>query len=90
MAIKDMVQIDVKSSYLQAKTSCSSLVTNRKAVEQANESFRIVNEKYENKQATSTEVIDAESMLTAAKNNYVNALYTYYLALENLKRAVGK
>ncbi|MBM4388711.1 MAG: TolC family protein, partial [Deltaproteobacteria bacterium] len=86
----DAVSLDVKNGYFQVKTALTSLETNRKSVEQAQETFRIANEKYANKQATSMEVLDAESSLTTAKSNYFNALYSYYLALENLNRAVGK
>ncbi len=89
MAIRDMVTLEVKRAYLDARLALTTLETARRAVTQAEESHRIATKKYEQRVATSLEVLDAESALTSARNSYYDALYSYYLALENLKRATG-
>lgn len=89
-ALKDMVTLDVKRAYSQARLARFSLETARKAIVQAEESYRITTRKYEQRVATSLEVLDAESALTASKNSYYDALYSYYLAISNLKRAMGE
>lgn len=87
--ISQMVALEVKQAYLQAQLAWTSLETARKAVALAEESYRIATKKYEQRLATSMEVLDAESALTASRNAYYEALYSYYLALENLRRATG-
>ena len=88
--ISDLVTLDVKKAYLNAQLAYGNIETARTAIRQAKESFRIVSKKYEQRLATSLEVMDAESALTQAKNSYYDALYSYYLALENLERAMGE
>lgn len=89
-AIRDMVTLDVKRAYLQARLALTTIETAHKAVVQAEESLRIATRKYEQRVATSMEVLDAESALTSARNAYHDALYSYFLARENLKRATGE
>lgn len=89
-AVRDLVSLDVQRAYVQARLALTTLETARKAVVQAEESHRIATKKYEQRLATSMEVLDAESALTGARNSYHDALYSYYLALENLKRATGE
>lgn len=89
-AIKDMVSIDVKSAYMKAILARKTLETSKLAVTQCEESLRIINKKYEQRTATSLEVINAESALTSAKNAYHDALYSCCISIANLKRAMGE
>lgn len=90
LAMTDGITLDVKNAYFKAKNSYDALSSNKKSIELAEEVYRISVKKYENAQITATEVLDAENMLTTAKINYTNALYTYYLSIENLKRAIDE
>ena len=56
---------------------------------QATESLRIQQEKFRNGRATSQEVLISTSLLTNTRAAYVNAVYTYNVALRNLHRARG-
>jgi outer membrane protein TolC len=58
-------------------------------VEQAKENLRITEERYREQVATSTEVIDARTLLTRTQNNYYNALNGYNLSKAALYRAIG-
>jgi outer membrane protein TolC len=60
-----------------------------KAIQQAEENFRISLERYGAKITTSTEVVDAEALLTQARTNYFNAIYDYQLASFALRKATG-
>jgi outer membrane protein TolC len=40
--------------------------------------------------ATTTDVLDAQTLLTQAQNNYYNALNDYHIAKAKLERAIGK
>ena len=61
----------------------------KKAIEQAEENFRINEERYKERVATSTDVIDAQTLLTRAKSDYYNALSNYNIALAELERSMG-
>ncbi|HRS96639.1 MAG TPA: TolC family protein, partial [Smithella sp.] len=58
-------------------------------IEQAEENFRIATERYKESIATSTEVLDAQTLLTRAKSDYINALGDYHIHLTRLQRAMG-
>ncbi len=89
-AMSDGVVLDIKNAYYKARNSFEAIASNKKSIELAEEVYRISVKKYENAQITATEVLDAETMLTTARINYTNSLYTYYLNLEYLKRAINK
>ena len=89
-SIKDSIRLDVKGAYLKIKTAEENIKTTKIGLKQAKENYRITNMQYQQKITTSTEVLDARVYLTQAEINYYNALYGYYIALANLKRAVGE
>lgn len=61
-----------------------------KVIEQAEESFRISEGRATRERvARSTEVLDAQTLLTKAKSEYANALADYNIAYARLQRAVG-
>ena len=88
--MRDAVALDVKKSWLDLKTSLSSIATWRKGIESSEENVRVVTKKYEAATATSVEVLDAQSSLTQSQSHYHVALAAYYTALANLRRAMGE
>ena len=88
--LEDEVDLQVKKAYLYLKESEINIKTNKTAVNQAEENFRITQERYREQLTTNTEVLDAQSLLTRARNNYNNALATYNVAWARLMRAIGQ
>ncbi len=88
-SIKDSIKLETKSAYLKLKTAQENIKTTKIGLKQAKENYRITNMQYKQKLTTSTEVLDARVYLTQAEINYYNALYGYYIALAELRRAVG-
>ncbi len=88
-AIRDQVQLEVKQAYLNAKEAEQNILTVRQAVEQARESFRISEERYKGQVATSTDVLDAQTLLTRTMSTYYNALYDFKIFKAALFRAMG-
>ena len=82
--------MDVYQSYLRVISEFDKVDLNRKIVEQANESYRIIKEKYNEQLATSTDLIDAEVSLLDAKTKLTNAMVDFQLAKEKLEKAVGR
>ena len=60
-----------------------------KAIDQAEENVRVVQDQYEKGQGTNTEVLDAETLRTLSHSNCFNAVYDAVLAVFRLRRAVG-
>jgi outer membrane protein TolC len=87
--VKDQITLEVKNAYLFLREMENQIVVTRKAVEQAEENFRINEESYKERVATSTDVLDAQTLLTKAKSDYTTALGDYHISYARLERAMG-
>jgi outer membrane protein TolC len=86
---RDQVALEVKNAYLVMRESEKQVMVSKKAIEQAQENFRINEERYREQVATSTDVLDAQTLLTGAKSDYANALSEYNISHVRLERAMG-
>ena len=87
--LNDKVTLEIKNAYLVLQETESQIVVWQKVIEQAQENFRISEERYKERIATSTEVLDAQTLLTKAKSEYANALGDYNINYAKLQRAIG-
>jgi outer membrane protein len=87
--ITDGVRLDVKQASLSVIESEKNIQLAETAVSQAEENFRINEERYKGQVATSTDVLDALTLLTQARTNYYSALSDYNVAKARLARATG-
>jgi outer membrane protein len=87
--LNDKVTLEIKNAYLILQETESQIVVWQKVIEQAQENFRISEERYKERIATSTEVLDAQTLLTKAKSEYANALGDYNINYAKLQRAIG-
>ncbi|MGD2099301.1 MAG: TolC family protein [Desulfobacterales bacterium] len=88
--ILDNIELEVKSAYLRTRESEKNIITVEKAIEQAKENFRINQERFKEQVATTTDVLDAQTLLSDTLTNYFNALYNYKIAKATLYRAMGQ
>ncbi|MDY6856973.1 MAG: TolC family protein [Thermodesulfobacteriota bacterium] len=88
--LKDTIRFQVKEAILDLEEAKKNIPTTKKAVLQAEENLRVSNERYENQLTTTTEVLDAQTLLTQARLNYYHSLYDYSLAEARLQRAMGE
>lgn len=86
----DQLLLDVKKAYLKIKEAETNITTAAKAIEQAEENYRINQERYREQVATATDVLTAQTLLTRSKTNYFSALYDFYLSRAALERAMGR
>jgi outer membrane protein len=89
LAVKDQIDLEVKAAYLQLITAERNIFVAKKAVEQGQENFRMNQERYKEQVGTSTEVLDAETLLRRAEADYYNSLRNYNVAKAALRYAVG-
>ena len=87
--IKDNIQLEVKGTYLSLREAEKNIQVAKKAVVQAEENFRMNEERYKQQVATSTDVLNALTLLTQARTNYFNALSEHNIAWARLERAMG-
>ena len=87
--VLDSVQLEVQESYITLKELEKNIEVARKAIEQAEENFRISEVRFREQVATTLELFDAQTLLTQAKVNYYRALYGYQIALAKLQKAMG-
>jgi outer membrane protein len=86
---RDQITLEVKNAYLLMRESEKQVMVAQKTIEQAQENFRINQERYREKVATSTDVLDAQTLLTRAKSDHANALSEYHISHARLERAMG-
>jgi outer membrane protein len=87
--LNDQITLEIKNAYLILQETESQIIVWQKVIEQAEENFRISEERYKERVATSTEVLDAQTLLTKAKAEYANALGDYNVNYAKLQRAMG-
>ncbi len=85
----DAIVLQVKSGVLGIAEARERISVAKKAVAQAKEHLRLINNKYRQNMASSTDVVDAETALSQAQGNYYSAIYDCHTALARLLGAVG-
>ncbi len=88
--IKENIELEVYKDYLTTLSEFEKVSVSNKAVEQAEENYRITKDKYNQQLATSTDLIDAEVALLNAQTNLTNALVDLELAKTKLEKSVGR
>jgi outer membrane protein TolC len=85
----DIITLQVREAYLDIKEKLINIQVTEKAIEHAEEDYRINESRYKAQISTSTDVLDAQTRLTEAKINYYSELYNYRIALMRLDWATG-
>ena len=89
-SIEDGIRLELKNAILNLQETEKRIPRAKKAVEQGEENLRVSSERYKAQVTTSTEVLDAQTLLTQARVNYYSALYDHHLAKAALLRAMGE
>ena len=87
--VMDSINLAVRKAYLNMKSAEQTIDSTRVAVEQGQENFRIASLRYRAGVGTNLDVLDAETELETARNNYVDALFNYNIAVATLENAMG-
>ncbi len=87
--VEDGISLEVKDAYLRLGEAHEKIDVAKTAIAQAEENYRMNFERYKEQVATSTDVLDAQTLLTQARSNYYSALSDFNIARANLERAMG-
>jgi len=87
--VMDEINQEVHDNFSSAITSYTNIATSKHAVTQAEENLRMNTVRYKNQISTTTDVLDAQTLLTDTQTKYYRALYHYNIWLAGLARSVG-
>jgi outer membrane protein TolC len=87
--LKDNVQLQVNKAYEQYLLTLKKIEVYAKAVEQAEENYKITNNKHKNSLATTTELLDADVYQLRAKLNYSLSKADAVVAYKKLQQTAG-
>ena len=85
----DNIRLEVNKSYLALMTNRKKIEVSAKAVEQAEENYRIVKNKFDNSLATTTDVLDADIARLQAKLSYTLSRADAFVAYHKLLQTAG-
>src|SRR5262249_54401368 len=87
--ICDTIAFEVHVAFANIEDARERINQTRKAVEQARETLRLVQNRYNRGDAKPTDVVDAQTALTRAEQNANNARYDYLIALARMEFATA-
>jgi len=85
----DNMQLEVNKNYLSLITNRKQIQVSAKAVEQAEENYRIVKNKFDNSLATTTDVLDADIARLQARLSYTLSRADAFVAYHKLLQTAG-
>jgi len=80
---------EIRSLYIEAETAMNELAGLARTAELAAESQRLIALRYKHGEATVLEVVDSQTALVQANNNYHDGAVRYRVALANLQTLTG-
>ena len=83
------VEVEVRSAISTLKEAVELVDAAQKVVGQAVEALRLANARYAAGNATQLDVLQAQVDLTSARDNQLQAYYSYNTALASVKKAIG-
>lgn len=87
--LTDGVVLEVTQTYFALNQAKEKIAVAEKGVAQAEENYRITNQKFQSGLTLNSELLDAEVALLQAKFNHVQAMVDYKLADAKLQKAAG-
>jgi outer membrane protein TolC len=85
----DNMQLEINKSYLSLMTNRKQIEVSAKAVEQAEENYRIVKNKFDNSLATTTDLLDADIAQLQARLSYTLSRADAFVAYHKLLQTAG-
>lgn len=86
---KNQVGLEVKNDYLSCEEANARVIVASKAISQAEENLRIQKDRFNLQVATTTDILDAQTLLNRAQMNYILARSDYAKSQAALKAAMG-
>jgi len=88
--LESRIALQVRHAWLDLTETRRRLELTPKAIQRAEENLRVARERYALGAAVSTEILDAQTLLTRAYRNHDNATYDAAMAVLRMRRATGE
>ena len=88
-AANDAVRLEVRQAYFDRDASRQQLEVARTAITEAQESLRIIQDRYEGGLLTMTDLLGAEENVRRTQADYWQAVYQFHISYANLELACG-
>ncbi len=88
--IRDGITLELSQSYMSLKKFREKIVFAGETIKQAEENFRVTNEKFKSGIAINSDLLDAETALLVSKINYSTSIAEYEIAMAKLEKSYGK
>lgn len=85
---KENLFLQLKTAVEEYRVSAGRIELARAGIEQAEENFRITENQFRERVATTTDLLDARFLLSRARDEYNNAFYNLNLSMAALERVV--
>ncbi len=86
---EDGIELGLKSSVFNLVASARSVYATKKALEFAEETYLQMEERFRNNIITTSNLLDAEVMLTSSRNQYIKSIYDFLRARSSLLQLMG-
>ncbi len=86
---EDGIELGLKSSVLNLVASARSVYATKKTLEFAKETYLQMEERFRNNIITTSNLLDAEVMLTSSRNQYTKSIYDFLRARSSLLQLMG-
>jgi outer membrane protein TolC len=87
--LKDAINMEVSQNYFAFIKAKEKINVAKQSVQQAEENYRVTNEKFKNGVVSSSELLDAEVALLNAKVAYNNSILEYEIAKIKLEKSIN-
>jgi outer membrane protein len=88
--LRQQILLEVRQSYLDLREAEESIRVSEQALIQAQENLALAEGRYSAGVGNIIELTDAQVLLTSARANNIQALYTYKTAVSALEKAIGQ
>jgi outer membrane protein len=86
---KDGIKLEVTQNYLSLQQAREKVAVSQQGVEQADENYRIINQKFKNGAALTSDLTDAVTLQLQTKVSYTTAVVDYEIARARLLKSIG-
>ncbi len=88
-SMKDAITLEVTQDYYNMIKAKEKILVAEQTVSQAEENYRVTDDKFKQGLALNSELLDAETALLQAKTNQIQSLADYELAVARIQRSIG-
>jgi len=88
--VRSGVQLELRRAFLESRAAAQRTVAARQSADQARESLRIIENRYQAGLVTITELLRAQQAVVEARTGFLAARGDWYAARASLERAAGK